>query len=154
MIKVRNYVENDAEALWQLLYNTVRVVNLQDYTQSQVQAWAPDICDLEIWHKKMKANMPFVAEKDGVIVGFADLQSDGLIDHFFCHHEYQGCGVGKVLMNQIFNTAKAKGFTRLYSKVSITAKPFYEYFGFEVLREQTVEIQGEKLTNYIMEKFN
>jgi putative acetyltransferase len=50
----------------------------------------------------MSSINPFIAATDGVIVGYSDLQSSGLIDHFFCHHNYQGCGVGKALMSQIF----------------------------------------------------
>lgn len=41
---------------------------------------------------------PFIAEINGVVVGYSDLQSDGFIDHFFFHHEYQGMGVGKALI--------------------------------------------------------
>jgi putative acetyltransferase len=50
----------------------------------------------------MSSINPFIAETDGVIAGYSDLQSSGLIDHFFCHHNYQGCGVGKALMSHIF----------------------------------------------------
>ncbi len=41
----------------------------------------------------MSGLSPFVAEIDNIIVGYIDLQSNGLIDHFFCHYEYQGQGV-------------------------------------------------------------
>lgn len=69
MIIIRNYKESDTKALWDIHFNTIRNVNIRDYSQVQVEVWAPDVFD-------------------NVIVGYTDLQSNGLIDHFFCHHEY------------------------------------------------------------------
>ncbi|YCO04937.1 GNAT family N-acetyltransferase [Vibrio sp. VNB-15] len=152
MITIRYFREEEAPILWALFYNTIRYVNCRDYTEQQVRAWAPDEFDSEIWLKKMISIQPFVAELDGVIVGYSDLQLSGLVDHFFCHHEYQGQGVGGALMVHVFKQAKAKGLTRLFSEVSITARPFYERLGFIGVKEQQVEVRGATLTNYVMEK--
>ncbi len=100
----------------------------------------------------MKGLSPFVAEIDGVIVGYTDLQVSGLIDHFFCHHEYQGKGVGKALMNHVFKVGNSRGIKRYFSEVSITARPFYEHFGFKVVQAQEMEVRGQKLRNFVMEK--
>ncbi|MCV5927066.1 GNAT family N-acetyltransferase, partial [Escherichia coli] len=86
----RKYKESDARALWAIFYHTIRNVNIRDYSQAQVEAWAPDNFDPEVWQRKMNSIAPFVAEIDGDIVGYTDLQENGLIDHFFCHHEHQG----------------------------------------------------------------
>ncbi|MFA0575747.1 GNAT family N-acetyltransferase, partial [Vibrio sp. 10N.222.49.F1] len=80
------------------------------------------------------------------------LQPNGLIDHFFCHHEYQGKGVGRALMEHVFEIGRFRGVSRYFSEVSITAMPFYEHLGFKLVNEQEVEIRGVKLTNYVMEK--
>lgn len=154
MIIVREYVEADVEALWEIHYYTIRNINIRDYTQEQVEAWAPEVCDFSVWRKRMEGISPFVAEKDGIIVGYTDLQPCGLIDHFFCHHEYQGQGVGKALMSHVFKVGCARGVTRFYSEVSITARPFYEHFGFSVVKTQEMEIRGKKLRNFVMEKYN
>ncbi|ELA7834294.1 GNAT family N-acetyltransferase [Vibrio sp. Vb2658] len=154
MIKIRDYVEADAQALWDIHFHTIRNVNIHDYTQTQVEAWAPECLDLSIWKKRMNGLTPFVAEIDGTVVGYTDLQADGLIDHFFCHHNYQGQGVGKALMSHVFNVGKKRGISRFYSEVSITAKPFYEYFGFKVVQAQEMEVRGQKLKNFVMEKFS
>ena len=86
MIVIRDYLESNAEVLWTIFFNTIRNINCRDYSQPQVEAWAPDSYDSVYWPKRMNGLSPFVAEIDGVIVGYTDLQSDGLIDHFFCHH--------------------------------------------------------------------
>ncbi|MCF6453215.1 GNAT family N-acetyltransferase [Vibrio sp. MMG022] len=152
MIIIRDFQEEDAPKLWALFFNTVRNVNRRDYTEQQVKAWTQEGFDSQLWLKKMISIQPFVAVLDGVIVGYSDVQPSGLVDHFFCHHEYQGQGVGRALMTHVLEQAKAKGLTRIYSEVSVTARPFYEHMGFIVVNEQQVEVRGATLTNYVMER--
>jgi len=152
MITIRDFQEEDAQTLWALFFNTVRNVNRRDYTEQQVKAWAQEGFDSQLWLKKMISIQPFVAELDGVIVGYSDVQPSGLVDHFFCHHEYQGQGVGRALMTHVLKQAEAKGLDRIYSEVSITARPFYEHMGFTVVNEQQIEVRGATLTNYVMER--
>ncbi|TCS43729.1 GNAT family N-acetyltransferase [Reinekea marinisedimentorum] len=150
-INIRTYQNSDASPLWQLKFNTIRRINSRDYQPDQVQAWAPEHISAELWQKRADAMAPFIAEINGEIVGFADLQADGYIDHFFCHAEHQGQGVGKALMDHIFTAGKEAGIARLYANVSITARPFFEHFGFRVLKQQQAEINGRVLTNFLME---
>ncbi|EHH1101707.1 MULTISPECIES: GNAT family N-acetyltransferase [Vibrio harveyi group] len=154
MITIRNYSVEDAKALWDIHFYTIRNINIRDYSQAQVEAWAPERLDPSVWEKRMKGLSPFVAEIDGVIVGYTDLQASGLIDHFFCHHEHQGKGVGKALMNHVFKVGNSRGIKRYFSEVSITARPFYEHFGFKVVQAQEMEVRGQKLRNFVMEKYS
>lgn len=55
-------------------------------------------------------------------------------------------------MQHILSEGHKKAIIRYYSNVSITAKPFYERFGFTVISEQKVCIRGQSLTNFTMEK--
>ena len=152
MITIRKYVEEDAQTTWQLFFNTVRNINRQDYNEQQLQAWAPESMDLFIWNKRMMDVEPFVAEVDGITVGYADLQNDGLIDHFFCHQNYQRQGVGRALMMHILHEGKKRGIKHYFSQVSITAKPFFEHFGFKVVEQKLLEVRGEELISFYMEK--
>ena len=43
MVKIRPYQAIDADALWPLFFNTVRLVNVRNYSKEQVEAWAPEI---------------------------------------------------------------------------------------------------------------
>ena len=152
MVRIRNYQTSDSKALWEIYFYTVRNINIRDYSQEQVEAWAPSDFDSELWQKCMHRIQPFVAELDGRVVGYTDLQPSGLIDHFFCHHEYQGKGIGRALMEHVFEIGRIRCVSRYFSEVSITARPFYEHLGFTVVNEQEVEIRGVELTNYVMEK--
>ncbi|EAS41348.1 GNAT family N-acetyltransferase [Photobacterium profundum] len=154
MIKIRILKKGDELELWQLKVSTIWKVNIKDYSQEQLNVWAPDEYNPEKWLKRVHGMNPNIAEIDGKIVGFADIQDDGYIDHFFCHNEFQGQGVGKMLMQNLINKGKEKSIPRIYSHVSITAKPFFERFGFHVVKQQAMNIGNQALTNYVMEKIN
>lgn len=152
MLYIRKYQEADTDELWELFYNTVHRVNIKDYSKSQVDAWASKDIGINNWRAILIKNQPFLAVKSGKIIGYADLQRDGLIDHFYCHYEHQGEGVGRALMGHIFAEAATQNINKLYSHVSKTAKPFFESFGFQLIVEQEVVRRGERLINYLMEQ--
>ncbi|WP_026972032.1 GNAT family N-acetyltransferase [Aliagarivorans marinus] len=152
MIEIRNYERQDAPVTWDLKFQTIRNINIRDYSAEHVAAWAPANIDADAWLKRVNEMKPFIAEINGQVVGFADLQKDGYIDHFFCHADYQGIGVGRALMAHIFAVGSEKGVSHYYSAVSITARPFFERFGFRVVKEQQMEVNGLLLSNFLMEK--
>lgn len=152
MYQIRPYQPGEEPQLRELFYNTIRNVNLGDYSAEQCAAWAPTRFDINVWTRRMAQSEPFVAVHNEQIVGFADVQADGYIDYFFCHQDYQGKGVGKALMQHLLKMGRRYGVKRFYANVSITAKPFFLRSGFNIVTEQQVEIHGVTLTNFVMEK--
>ena len=153
MITIRQYKPQDTRALWEVFFFTVRKINIKHYSQQQVEAWAPNNWNQEAWLEKMLQINPYIAEVNGQVAGYTDLQDSGLIDHFFCHYQFQGKGVGRAMMEHVKAQAKQGGISRLYDEVSITARPFYERMGFKLVREQQVEMRGQLLTNFVMEQY-
>ena len=149
---IRQFIPSDAQALWELAYQTIREINAADYTNAQVQAWAPDHHDEERWLKLLLNNKPYIAIDSDRIVGFADLQPSGYIDHFFCAATHIGQGVGRLLMEKIIEEANQLNISTLSSHVSITAKPFFIHFGFHTVKAQQVQVRGVYLKNYVMQK--
>lgn len=129
-MKIRMYSPSDAKSLWQLKHDTIHAVNSADYTQAQLCAWTPASLEQRVWQTRIDAMHPFIVELEGKTVGFADLQDDGYIDHFFCHSQHQRQGVGRALMAHILAVGHQRGITRFYSHVSITAKPFLSVLDF------------------------
>ena len=152
-IIIREFRTEDVQDLVKIYYNTIHKVNIRDYTQEQVNVWAPETClEIKNWAEKFEKTRPFVAIIDNRIVGFVEFESDGHIDCFYCHHEWIGYGVGSALMNAIYEKARQQKIQRIYVAVSITARPFFEKQGFTVTQEQTVLVKGVGLTNFKMEK--
>ncbi|WP_112479880.1 GNAT family N-acetyltransferase [Vibrio variabilis] len=151
-LSVRPAKQEDSEQLLELYRKTIRTVNCNDYNEMQVDAWAPLDLTKEVFEGYISRCCPFVVVEGEQILGYSDLQPDGLIDHFYCHHQAQRRGVGSLLMDTIFDKAKQAKLDRLYSFVSITAKPFYLHFGFTVVRPNEAEIRGVLLNNFLMER--
>ncbi|WP_051090304.1 GNAT family N-acetyltransferase [Psychromonas ossibalaenae] len=152
MLRIRHYLPGEEPFLRELFFNSVRNINCRDYSQTQIQAWAAEQYDPLEWQALIKSINPFVVTLKDEIVAYGSLQSDGYIDHFFCHYLHQKNGFAKALMRLLLRTGKDIGIKRFYADVSITAKPFFEYFGFMVVKEQLVEKNGVLLKNYLMEK--
>lgn len=152
-ISVRNYRPEDVEALANIFFNTIHRINIEHYTEEQVDVWAPrSSLETEGWAKKFSRTNPIIALAGDKIVGFAEFEPNGHIDCFYCHHEWIGKGVGSALMSEILTRAKSSNIDRIFSEVSITARPFFEKQGFAVLTEQKVVRNGIELTNFKMER--
>ncbi|MCC5651163.1 GNAT family N-acetyltransferase [Nostoc sp. XA013] len=151
-MKLRIYEITDTEEIMKLFYNTIHEVNIRDYTQEQVDAWAPANMDIDVWIKDLESKFTYVAEEQGKIIGFGELEANGHIDRFYCHKDFQRKGVGKKILEQLELKAKSLEIEKLFTEASITAKPFFERQNFIVVKQQEVERRGQKLINFIMEK--
>jgi len=149
---IRRYSPDDISEIIEMFYSTVHTVNLKDYSSMQVDAWAPKNIDTEAWNCRLSENFTIVAEKEGTIVGFASLTYKGYYDLLYVHKDCQRQGIAAALTNIIENEAVLHGISELTADVSITAKPFFEKRGYEVIRKQSVERNGQLLTNYKMRK--
>jgi putative acetyltransferase len=138
--------------LWAVFFSAIRETAAKDYSPEQIAAWAPESFDESRWAHRMAGIAPFVAERDGVVVGYADVQATGYIDHFFVAGHAGRQGVGSQLMQRIHAHAESVRMTSLFSDVSITARPFFEHWGFAVEQQQRLVVAGISLTNYRMRK--
>jgi putative acetyltransferase len=151
-MKIRLFEKQDAEKLARLFHETVREINIRDYSRNQVEAWAPDNIYFREWEKICSNRFTYVADDEGVIAGFGELELNGHIDCFYCHKNYQGCGVGRQIYQAIEVKALDLGISRLVTEASITAKPFFQRMGFSIVKEQKITCRGEIFINYVMEK--
>ena len=83
-ISVRDYRPEDAQALAEIYFNTIHRINIKDYTQEQVDVWAPESSlEEEGWKKKFLRTNPIIAVVGDKIVGFAEFEPNGLISIAF-----------------------------------------------------------------------
>lgn len=69
---LREYGEEDLEKILRLFYRTVHVVAAADYSEEQLDAWAPAEADREKWRASLAEHFCLVAEENGKIVAFGD----------------------------------------------------------------------------------
>ena len=134
--------------LAQLFYDTVHTINARDYSPEQLQAWAPGLPDLEQWDRSFLEHTAYVAEAEGIVAGFGDMDGTGYLDRLYVHKDYQGKGIATALCDRLESAVQG----RIVTHASVTAKPFFEKRGYRTVKEQQVERRGILLTNYVMEK--
>ena len=78
-MNIRRYDPREAAELWSLYFNTTHQVVAREYTEDQVNRWAPADLDMCAWTRKLARTNPFVAVENDQIVGFAELEPDGLL---------------------------------------------------------------------------
>lgn len=147
-MKIRKYQSSDCKALADLFYHTVHTVNAKDYTKEQLQVWATGQVDLENWDRSLQEHFSVVAVENENILGFGDIDKTGYLDRLYVHKDYQGKGIATAICNQLEQAVQGSIITH----ASITARPFFEKRGYQVIKEQQVERQGIFLTNFVMEK--
>ena len=151
-MNIRMYQSEDCREIVKLFYNTVHSINSRDYSPEQIDVWAPKEIDIVPWDKSLLQHYSVVAEKNGVIIGFGDLDATGYFDRLYVHKNYQGIGVATTIANKLERYAQENHISIVTTNASITAKPFFEKRGYEVVKEQFVERNGEFLKNFIMKK--
>ena len=154
MIYVRKFNLGDENAIYQLFYDAVHEINKQDYTSEQLDVWAPKFPDLSVWKKRLSNSYTLVAV-DSIsenIVGFIGIEKTGYLDHIYVHKDYQNMGIAKLLLLEIEKKAQELGLNKLFSDVSITAKPAMEKLGFVSYEQKTRDKGGVVFIQYAMVK--
>lgn len=143
---IREYKPSDCQEITELFYNTVHTVNARDYTQRQLDAWAPGAADLENWNRSLLGHYSLVAVENGVIAGFGDIDETGYLDRLYVDADYQGQGIASAICDRLESWVTGN----IVVHASMTARGFFEKRGYRTLSEQQVERRGVLLTNYIM----
>lgn len=146
---LRMYNTSDCKYLAELFFQTVHNVNAKDYTKEQLDVWATGDVDLNEWDKSFLEHFTIVAVKDEIIVGFGDIDKTGYLDRLYVHKDYQGQGIASAICDKLEHSVNGK---RITTHASVSAKSFFLYRGYRIVREQKVFRQGIALTNYVMEK--
>lgn len=145
---LRNYTPRDCEELAQLFYDTVHTVNAKDYSTEQLNAWASGHVDLEQWNDSFLSHHTVIAETDGRIVGFGDIDKTGYLDRLYIHRDFQRQGIAAAICAELERSISGP---KIVTHASVTAKGFFKKRGYRDITEQQVERRSILLTNYVME---
>ncbi|KQR74313.1 acetyltransferase [Burkholderia sp. Leaf177] len=149
-IVIRPYEASDLDAVIDVFLRAVRELASRDYDAAQIDAWAQ--VDRDLWARRRLDRPTWIAVVDREIAGFSDLERDGHIDMLFVHPRYRRMGVANALLDQVEHEALVQNLALIDTDASITARPFFEACGFELVRRQTVKVRGAQLVNFKMKK--
>lgn len=143
----------DIPELKEMYKATLRAVNSADYTPEEIEDWAS--CGDNTAHlTDLITNLYFLValNENNQIIGFTSIQTDGYLHSMFVHKDYQRMGVASFLLSKAEEYAIENQIKTITSEVSITAKPFFERKGYQVVEEQKRQANKLCLTNYWMKK--
>lgn len=153
-VRIRPFQDGDGEALAAIYRHSVAEIGPRHYSQAQIDAWltlAPPPAVLEARSKDGRHVLVAIDHADHPIA-FADLESDGHIDLFYCAPEAAGTGVASMLYDAIEDLAAAHGLDRLVVEASEAARGLFARKGFVQGRRRELSVGGTTLHNYAMTK--
>lgn len=152
-IRIRRAKDDDLDAILTLYHNTVKVINSKHYTEEQIEAWLEDEKRADKFLKKIKEQLFYVCTDEiGELLGFSSITKTGYLDLLYASPGVQRQGVGSLLLEQMIIASKIYKFKQIDADVSITAIPFFQSQGFEVIKEQEKVRNNVILKNYKMIK--
>ena len=144
-MRIEQFQPKHAAAVARVQRKSIRQIASDDYSQEEIATWSSQVSkDLEIPEDKHR----FVALQGEAVVGFAEYTENNEIIAVYVHPRFTRQGFGSQLLSKIEDDAQRRGLTYLKATATITAKPFYEKHGYDVLHETTYQIEDQGLKVY------
>jgi putative acetyltransferase len=153
---VREGVPQDAGALYELSLRAIHTSAAEHYSTAELAAWASRRSP-EGHRRMLEQTYLLVAEADGAIAGFANLEAGteagaGVVDQLFVSPHSGGRGVARTLLDALEEHAVSQGMSHLDSHVSKRAIGVFERCGYRRVETERVTIDGEVLERYLVRK--
>ncbi|PJZ84740.1 GNAT family N-acetyltransferase [Leptospira harrisiae] len=151
-VQCRNGNKHDLFQLQDLFAESILNVCNKDYTEAQINKWTSGSKDGKRWEEIINQQLVIVAELNQSIIGFGTLDRQNCIDLLYVSSTYLRLGIAKQIYLRLEKDAIERDVKKLVSHVSITARPFFESLGFELVRENLIKRDDVELKNYTFEK--
>ncbi|WP_254446826.1 GNAT family N-acetyltransferase [Ruegeria sp. HKCCD8929] len=134
-LKIRQATVADVVPLSGLIRRTIRVSNSMDYDQKSIDMLCA-IFEPEPVAERIENELILLCFMGTELVGTVGLRDDYLRS-MFVGPEYQGRGLGKMLVARIEEKARQKAIPELMLHSSLTAREFYLALGYEFVELQS-----------------
>lgn len=151
-MQLRPFQATDTGALVKIYRDTVRRIGPDFYTAKQVEAWAVYPVDVEDFARRLSSGYTLVAEEDGRIQSFAQLDPLDFISFIYTSADVVRRGIGTRLCDALEDHAFTKGATMIRTEASRIAKLFFLKRGYRVNRILNLTHFGVDFEWYCMAK--
>ena len=141
---------SDYDVLGEVIFDAVRN-GPSLYNEAQRSAWVGSPRSGPEWQQRVAAQSIAVAETGGIITGLMSLTDDGYLDFAFIRHAYRGSGMFRKLYSMIFELARQQNQPRILVHASLMAQPAFSAMGFEITKEESVQLNGQYLDRFEMQ---
>jgi putative acetyltransferase len=151
-VNERPYTLTDLPRVIEIFTVSIHVLGAAFYSKEQIQAWAPLKPDVMWWHERLTSLQTIVAERDGVVAGFAAYTNEGYLDFLHTHPSFARRGVASGLYRHVENVLRAARVSKITTHSSLAARTFFDSQGFQLDAEENVECRGAYLKRFAMHK--
>ena len=154
-MEIRRFKESDASAVSELIRTTIQISNKKDYPAELMDALVEIETPEHVLGRASWTHFYVVEDENGIIgcgaIGpYWDKQDESSLFTIFVHPDYQGKGIGRLIMDTLEKDEFALRAKRIEIPASITGLPFYQKMGYS-FKNGNSEIDAEHL--YRLEKF-
>lgn len=151
-MQIRKSKLSDQDEIADLIKDTIKHVNVSDYSSSQLIVWSNKIHQ-KMLKERFKSVIQYVATENNRIIGMGDINiQEQELDFLYIHKNFVGNGVGSKILSQLEVTAKENGISILKVTASVTAKYFFEKRGFKVVKKKQKDVDDTKFDVFLMSK--
>ncbi|MGF1678853.1 MAG: GNAT family N-acetyltransferase [Candidatus Methylacidiphilales bacterium] len=149
---LRNYTPHDAERLAAVYRDAVRSIGPQAYSPHQVEVWAAYPEDIEEFRGRLSRGHTLVAEIDGEVVAFGQIEPSDHIAFLYCVGRESRKGICSEILHVLEQYAHSHGVSELDTDASRISRPFFEKHGFCVIEVEHVVRLGVNFERFRMKK--
>jgi putative acetyltransferase len=149
---LRQFKPEDAEALAVVYRDAVRTVGPVAYTKEQVESWARYPEDIEEFRARLSRGVTLIAEEDGFVVAFGQLEPDDHLAFLYCSGRFCRKGIGAEIYRALEAHAWQKGVSAISTDASRISRPFFARHGYSVVEVEHVVRSGIEFERFRMLK--
>ena len=154
-MEIRRFTEADAEAAAQVVAETVVISNSADYPPEYIEHLKRTHNAAMLTQRAKEGHMYVVCDGDkivgtGTIAPFWGSETESIFLTIFVLPEYQGKGLGRLIIETLEQDEYAKRASRIEIPASLTAVNFYRHLGYDYKNGVTEPEDG---LLYRLEKF-
>ena len=154
----RRFEEKDADVIALMIARTLRTTNIKDYSGEYIENLIKEITPEYLAHRAALIHFYVALDRDaaekiigcGAIGPYQDRKDESRLFTFFVHPEYQGKGIGRMIMETLESDEFFLRARRTEIPASITAVDFYRKMGYDY--KNGIAALDEKQL-YTLEKF-
>ena len=154
MTVIRPFRDEDAPALAELFYASVREAGLRHYSRRQTVAWGSVAPSAQNYLARARdGRLVLVAEDEaGAPAAYGDLAQDGHIDHLFCRPDATGTGLPEAIVARLEVAAVGRGMPLIHVHASEAAKGLFLRRGYTLKGRREFTLRAIPIHNYRLEK--
>jgi len=154
-MRIRRFRKEDSTEVSELIIKTIRISNTKDYPADLMEELVKSETPENVSGRASWTHF-YVVEEDGIIIGCGSIgpfwgrEDESSLFTIFVLPEYQGKGVGRLIVETLEKDEYALRAVRIEIPASITGLPFYKKMGYD-FKDGNDKIDEEHL--YRLEKF-